>query len=367
LQADLDAQLMRRALRLAAQSIYLTSPNPRVGCVIVRDGVVLGEGSTQRAGGNHAEIEAINAALAAGHHLAGATAYVTLEPCSHFGRTPPCVNALIAHKLVRVVAAVEDPNPMVSGQGLQRLHDAGIEVQCGLLAEEAREINIGFFSRMLRGRPWVRMKVAASLDGITALADGQSQWITGEAARADGHHYRAMACAVLTGVGTLLADNPQLNVRAVSTPRQPAKVLVDSRLDAPLAARYFAGGAVTVFCGQADDARVHAFESAGHSVVPLPDEQGKVDLAAMMQELGKRQINELHVEAGYKLNGSLIRASMVDELVLYVAPQLLGQGQGLAAIGPLALLKDAVQLDVRDVARVGNDLRIIARFNHSRF
>jgi diaminohydroxyphosphoribosylaminopyrimidine deaminase/5-amino-6-(5-phosphoribosylamino)uracil reductase len=277
------------------------------------------------------------------------------------------VNALIAHMLARVVAAVEDPNPMVAGQGLQRLRDAGIEVQCGLLADEAREVNIGFFSRMQRGRPWVRMKAAATLDGITALADGQSQWITGEAARADGHHYRAMACAVLTGVGTLLADNPQLNVRAVSTPRQPEKLLVDSRLDAPLAARYFADGAVTVFCGLADDARVHAFESAGHSVVPLPDSQGKVDLKAMMQELGKRQINELHVEAGYKLNGSLIRAGIVDELVLYVAPQLLGQGQGLAAIGPLALLKDAVQLDVRDVTRVGNDLRIIARFNHSRF
>jgi diaminohydroxyphosphoribosylaminopyrimidine deaminase / 5-amino-6-(5-phosphoribosylamino)uracil reductase len=364
---SLDERFLRRALDIAHTASALALPNPRVGCVIVRDGVVLGEGSTQRAGGNHAEVEAINAALDAGHKLAGATVYVTLEPCAHFGRTPPCVNALIEQRVARVVAAIEDPNPLVAGKGLERLREASIEVQCGLLTQEAREINLGFFSRMQRGRPWVRMKAAASLDGVTALADGQSQWITGEAARNDGHHYRAMACAVLTGVGTLLADDPQLNVRALATQRQPRKVLVDSRLDSPLTARYFNDGPVAVFCGGASADRVEVFTQAGHQVIELPDAQGKVDLVAMMQELGRLQINELHVEAGYKLNGSLVRAGMIDEIVLYLAPKLLGWGQGLAAIGPLASLGDAQALKLHALDRVGEDLRIIARFAHSHF
>lgn len=355
-----DEQFMRQALGLATTSLYITSPNPRVGCVLVRDGQVLGEGATQAAGGDHAEVQAVKQALRRGHALEGATAYVSLEPCAHFGRTPPCADLLVQHKVARVVAAVEDPNPQVAGKGLQRLREAGVDVRCGLMADEARELNIGFFSRMLRGRPWVRMKLAASLDGITALPNGRSQWITSEDARADGHHWRARACAVLTGVGTVLQDDPQLSVRFVDTPRQPRKLLVDSRLEAPPAARLFDDGPVTVFSAKAG-AAADALRARGHEVVTLPDAQGKVDLTALVMWLGKQAVNELHVEAGTRLNGSLLSAGVVDELLIYLAPKLLGQGQGLALLGPFDDLTQALQLQLGSVEPIGRDLRIIAR------
>ena len=232
-----DTEGMKLALEWAAKGLYTTSPNPRIGCVIARDGRVIGAGVTQPAGQDHAEIQAMKDAQARGHDVRGATAYVTLEPCNHHGRTPPCSDALVRAGLGRVVAAMEDPNPLVAGQGLAKLAAAGIEVSSGLLAQQAYELNIGFFSRMTRGLPWVRMKTAASLDGMTALHNGQSQWITGPEARADGHAWRARACAILTGIGTVKADDPQLNVRAVDTPRQPRRIVVDSRLDISPSAR----------------------------------------------------------------------------------------------------------------------------------
>lgn len=376
-----DALYLRKALKLAVGSAYLTSPNPRVGCVIVRGGVVLGAGATQAAGLDHAEVQAVMAALAnplTHGDLEGATAYVTLEPCAHHGRTPPCADLLVRHQFSRVVIALRDPNPLVDGGGIAKLRAAGIHVDLldqhadgeeGEIARAARELNIGFLSRMQRGRPWVRMKAAASLDGITALESGQSQWITGEQARADGHHYRACACALLTGVGTLLADDPQLNVRLVNTPRQPRRILVDSKLDAPLSAKIFSSGdaPVWVFCGEANKEKIKAMQNAGHEVMSLPDANGKVDLTAMMTALAKREINELHVEAGYKLNGSLIKAGVVDELLLYVAPKLLGQGAGIAAIGPLAALNQHVPMSIHAIDRIGEDIRIIARTAHSHF
>ena len=294
--------------------------------------------------------------------VAGATAYVTLEPCSHHGRTGPCSDALIAAGIKKVVASIADPNPLVSGQGFARLRAAGIEVEVGPGAAESRELNIGFFSRMIRRAPWVRMKIAASLDGTTALSNGQSQWITSPEARADGHAWRARACAVLTGIGTVLEDNPRLDVREVATPRQPHIVVVDSRLQTPLDAHLFiAGRACLIYAAVQNDAKKAALEARGATVVMLPDANGKVDLAAMMRDLGCREINELHVEAGSKLNGSLIRAGLVDEFVLYLAPKLLGPGQGMAAFGPLQSLADAVALQFQSVERVGADLRIVAR------
>ena len=354
---------MGTALLLAARTIFLTSPNPHVGCVITMpDGDVLGQGQTQRVGGAHAEVMALRDAAAKGRSVEGAAAYVTLEPCSHHGRTPPCCDVLIAAGIKKVVASIADPNPLVSGQGFERLRAAGIEVEVGPGAAESRELNIGFFSRMIRKTPWVRIKMAASLDGTTALSNGQSQWITSPEARADGHAWRARACAVLTGIGTVLEDNPRLDVREVATPRQPHIVVVDSRLQTPLDARLFiAGRACLIYGAVQNDAKQAALEARGATVVMLPDRNGKVDLAAMMRDLGRREINELHVEAGSKLNGSLIRAGLVDEFVLYLAPKLLGPGQDMAVFGPLQSLADAVALQFQAVDRVGADLRIVAR------
>ena len=354
---------MKRTLALAYDALLLTSPNPRVGALIgTSDGTVLGQGHTQRAGGPHAEIMALRDAATKGHSVEGATAYVTLEPCSHHGRTGPCCDALIAAGIKKVVASIADPNPLVSGQGFARLRAAGIVVEVGPGAAESRELNIGFFSRMIRKTPWVRMKMAASLDGTTALSNGQSQWITSPEARADGHAWRARACAVLTGIGTVLEDNPRLDVREVDTPRQPHIVVVDSRLQTPLDAHLFiAGRACLIYAAVQNDAKQAALEERGATVVMLPDPNGKVDLAAMMRDLGRREINELHVEAGSKLNGSLIRAGLVDEFVLYLAPKLLGPGQCMAAFGPLLSLADAVALQFQSVDRVGADLRIVAR------
>ena len=354
---------MIQALNLAGHGLMFTSPNPSVGCLLISsEGKVIGQGHTQRAGASHAEIMALRDAATKGHSVQGATAYVTLEPCSHHGRTGPCCDALIAADIKKVVASIADPNPLVSGQGFARLRAAGIEVEVGPGAVESRELNIGFFSRMIRKTPWVRMKMAASLDGTTALHNGQSQWITSPEARADGHAWRARACAMLTGIGTVLEDNPRLDVRDVDTPRQPHIVVVDSRLQTPLDAHLFiAGRACLIYAAVQNDTKQAALEARGATVVMLPDANGKVDLAAMMRDLGRRDINELHVEAGSKLNGSLIRAGLVDEFVLYLAPKLLGPGQGMAAFGPLQSLADAVALQFQSVDRVGADLRIVAR------
>jgi diaminohydroxyphosphoribosylaminopyrimidine deaminase/5-amino-6-(5-phosphoribosylamino)uracil reductase len=359
---EADHEFMSRALVLAARALYDASPNPRVGCVLVRDGRVLGEGWTQPPGSNHAEIEALLDARRNGHDVRGATAYVSLEPCSHFGRTPPCATALIEARVGRVIAAVEDPNPQVAGGGLDMLRNAGIDVRCGLLAHEASEMNIGFFSRMQRGRPWVRLKIAASLDGKTALENGVSKWITSEAARRDGHAWRARACAVLTGIGTVQADNPQMNVRLVEATRQPLRVLVDSRLEVDPAARIFEGdGGVLVATAAADPVRTVALRTRGAEVVALPGEHGKVDLAALMRELARRQINEVHVEAGFKLNGSLVKAGVVDELLVYLAPLLIGEAQGMLHLPALSDLAQAQRLEFREVSAVGEDVRIRAR------
>ncbi|CAN5228966.1 bifunctional diaminohydroxyphosphoribosylaminopyrimidine deaminase/5-amino-6-(5-phosphoribosylamino)uracil reductase RibD [soil metagenome] len=356
-----------RALEAARQSLYLTDPNPRVGCVLTDpDGQLIGIGHTQRAGGPHAEIMALRDAEARGHSVAGATAYVTLEPCSHHGRTGPCCDALIAAGIGRVVASLADPNPLVAGQGFERLRAAGVEVDVGPGAEASRELNIGFFSRMVRKTPWVRLKVAASLDGKTGLHNGVSQWITGPAARADGHAWRARAGAILTGVGTVIEDDPMLDVRLVETPRQPHLVVVDSQLQTPPDARIFSGDrAVWIYAAQRDEARAAALEARGATITCLPNADGKVDLAAMLAYLAARGINELHAEAGHKLNGSLLREGLVDELLVYLAPKLIGSGLDIASQpfpgGPLTALTGALPLEFRSVELIGPDLRIVAR------
>ena len=357
-----DTEGMKLALEWAAKGLYTTSPNPRIGCVIVRDGQVIGAGVTQPAGQDHAEIQAMKDAAARGNDVRGATAYVTLEPCNHHGRTPPCSDALVRAGLGRVVAAMEDPNPLVAGQGMAKLAAAGIAVSSGLLAGEAHELNIGFFSRMTRGLPWVRMKTAASLDGMTALHNGVSQWITGPEARADGHAWRARACAILTGIGTVKADDPQLTVRSVDTPRQPRRIVVDSRLDISPTARALEGGGTWVVAAISDPEKEAALRAVGAEIITLPNAHGKVDLPELMRELGRRQINELHVEAGGKLNGSLIREGCVDELLLYLAPMLLGDAQGMFSLPTLTELSGRKDLKFHDIKQVGADLRILARF-----
>lgn len=358
-----DLHHMRRALELASQSMFITTPNPRVGCVIAKEGRVLAEGRTQPPGQAHAEAHALNDAASRGVDVRGATAYVTLEPCSHFGRTPPCADALIDAGIGRVVAAIEDPNPLVSGQGLAKLRAAGIEVGSGLLQREAQEMNIGFFSRMQRGTPWVRMKTAASLDGGTALHNGRSQWITSVDARNDGHWWRARACAILTGIGTVKEDDPQLNVRAVGTPRQPRRIVIDSRLEIDVQARVLAGGGTWIVAARSDPEKEALLRERGAEVILLPNAGGKVDLTALMQELGRRQINELHVEAGFKLNGSLIGEGCVDELLLYFAPSLLGDAQRMFDLPARETLEGRQALAFHEITQVGPDLRILARFN----
>jgi diaminohydroxyphosphoribosylaminopyrimidine deaminase / 5-amino-6-(5-phosphoribosylamino)uracil reductase len=353
-----DHRHMARALELAARGLYTTTPNPRVGCVIVKDRAVVGEGWHEKAGAAHAESIALQAA---GAQAAGATVYVTLEPCAHHGRTPPCVDALVAAKPARVVAAMQDPNPATAGNGFARLRAAGITVDAGLQETAARELNPGFVSRMTRGTPWVRMKVAASLDGRTALANGQSQWITGEAARRDGHAWRARACAVLTGVGTVKDDDPQLTVRDVATTRQPLRVVVDSRLQTPLAARVLGPGTLIAAAG-VDAPRSVALRAHGAEVVVLPNHEGKVELPALLQELARRGCNEVHVEAGHKLNGSLLEEGLVDELLIYLAPCILGDtAQGMFHLPPLASLADRRNVRITDIQRIGDDLRVLAR------
>ena len=357
-----DHAFMARALRLAQRGLCSTTPNPRVGCVIVRDGHVIGEGWHEAAGRPHAEAAALNAIVGAGVTASGATAYVTLEPCSHFGRTPPCADALIAAGVARVVVAMQDPNPLVAGQGLARLAAAGIDVASGLLEADANELNIGFVSRMTRGRPWLRLKVAASIDGKTALNNGVSQWITGPDARRDAHAWRARSCAVLTGIGTVRDDNPRLTVREVSTTRQPLRVVIDSRLETPPDAAVLEGGHVLIAAAQDDASRSEALRARGAEIVLLPNAQGKVNLVELLQELGRRGINEVLAEAGTRLNGSLLREGCVDELLIYQAPILIGDAaRGMFGLAELADLAAARRLHIIERRAGGADFRIRAR------
>ncbi len=389
-----DEAWMRQAIGLSEQVLYLTAPNPRVGCLIVRDGQVLGQGATAAAGGPHAEVAALRDARQKGHDVAGATVYVTLEPCSHYGRTPPCVEALVEARPARVVIAMLDPNPLVGGQSLARLRAAGIAVTIPVCAEEALAVNPGFIARMTRKTPWIWLKLAASLDGRSALHNGVSQWITGPAARADGHHWRARSCVVLTGVGTVLADNPQLNARLAHTAggpggtpverpgasgvrlpveesRAPIKAVVDNRFEIPENARLFDGSRVVIFTRSSDAAKAARLADRNAQVVELPTvgrdaglrpaTNDRVDLAEMMRWLGAHDINEVHVEAGSRLNGALLQAQCVDELLVYMAPLLLGDALGMARLPALQSLDAAQRFEFFDTLPLAPDIRLRAR------
>jgi diaminohydroxyphosphoribosylaminopyrimidine deaminase/5-amino-6-(5-phosphoribosylamino)uracil reductase len=360
---DRDRECMQRALALAARGLFTTTPNPRVGCVVVRHGRVIGEGWHERAGEAHAEVRALEEAKARGEATRGATVYVTLEPCNHHGRTPPCTDALLEAAPARVVAAMRDPDP-IAARGGDRIAGAGIVVQYGLCEEEARELNIGWIKRIAEGRPWLRAKIASSLDGRTALESGASQWITGPLARADGQRWRARACAILTGIGTVLQDDPRLTVREIETPRQPLKVIVDRHGELPAHARVLEGGNALVV--SADAPRVAWPAGVDHVRLPGPD--GRVDLDAMLRLLAARGVNELHAEAGAKLNGAMLVAGLVDELLLYQAPILLGDpARGMFALpSPLSSLAQRVPLSIREVARFGDDWRILARISREK-
>jgi diaminohydroxyphosphoribosylaminopyrimidine deaminase/5-amino-6-(5-phosphoribosylamino)uracil reductase len=347
--SEFDHAMMRRALALAEKGLYTSTPNPRVGCVVARGEQVIGEGWHEKAGGPHAEAAALQGITAE-----GATVYLNLEPCNHHGRTPPCTALLVQKKVARVVAAMRDPNPEAQGGG-ERLQAAGIRFEHGLLEDQARELNLGFVSRVTRGRPWVRLKIAATLDGRTALQDGTSRWITGAESRRDGHRWRARACAVLTGIGTVKADDPQLTVRELATPRQPLRVVVDSRLETPPTAKILQGEPILIFSAQ-----------PGHvgkaEVLVLPNARGKVELPRMLEELARRGINELHVEAGFRLNGSLVREGCVDEFLVYLNPSLLGDSaQGMVDLPAVSSLDARCKLSVFSLERVGEDLRLLLR------
>jgi diaminohydroxyphosphoribosylaminopyrimidine deaminase/5-amino-6-(5-phosphoribosylamino)uracil reductase len=353
---------MARALALTEHGRDTSTPNPNVGCVLVKEGRIIGEGWHARAGEPHAEL----AALAnASESARGATVYVTLEPCAHHGRTGPCADKLIEVGVARVVAALQDPFPEVNGRGLERLRAAGIAAEVGLLEAQAREVHRGFLSRVTRGRPWMRIKAAASIDGRTAMASGESRWITGEAARRDVHALRARSCAMLTGIGTVAHDDPQLTVRDMPCERQPRRAVVDSRLDLPTRARILHGGGALVFTLSQDRAKRSALEAAGAEIVEVPHDparSGKTDLAAVARLLGARGFNEVTVETGAKLNGSLIAAGVIDEIVLYVAPRILGDGaHGLFSLPGLEHLKDAIAVRIAEVRSIGEDLRLTLR------
>jgi len=347
-----DRAMMARALALAGRGLYTTTPNPRVGCVVVQGETVVGEGWHEKTGGPHAEVVAIEKA---GARSESATLYVNLEPCSHHGRTPPCVDLIKKNKIGRVVAAMLDPNPKAAHGG-EVLAAAGIGFEHGLMESEARELNIGFVSRMTRGRPWVRMKIAATLDGRTALANGKSQWITGPEARKDGHRWRARACAILTGIGTVKADDPRLTVRDVETPRQPLRVIVDSRLEISEKAQILEGGDALIFCAVDSERELKA------EIQKLSNPDGKVELPRMLEELARRGVNELHVEAGFRLNGSLVREGCVDEFLIYLNPSFLGdEAQGMLALSGISSLDERMKIKIASVDRIGEDLRILAR------
>ena len=359
---------MRQALALAERALYVPSPNPRVGCVIVRGSQVLGQGATQVVGGHHAEVMALRDMQARGFDAKGATVYITLEPCSHHGRTPPCVDALIAAKPDRVVFAHFDPNPNVAGRGMRALRAAGITVAVGVCADLALEINPGFVSRMTRGVPYVWMKVASSLDGRTALQNGVSQWITGLQARADGHHLRARSCVVLTGIGTVRTDNPKMNVRHVVTPRQPKRAVIDPGFEIAEDANLFDGNEVIIFAATERKDKAARLAERNVQVVLVPEGEptatrprGRVDLQAMMQWLAAHDTNEVHGEAGFGLNGALLAADCVDELVVYMAPMLLGEGKGIAEVPLLTQLDDAHKFEFLDFKQIGADMRLRLR------
>ena len=355
-----DYRYMARALTLARRGLYSTDPNPRVGCVLVREGVIVGEGWHERAGEAHAEVIALDAA---GERARGATAYVTLEPCCHYGRTPPCTDALLNAGVTRVVAAMADPNPQVAGRGLALLRAAGVVVECGLLETEARALNPGFIQRMTTGRPWVRVKLAMSLDGRTALASGESQWLTGEAARQDVQRLRARASAILTGIGTVLADDPSLNVRLPEAERQPLRVILDTELRTPPTARTLRlPGSVLIFTAVADPATQAPLRAAGADIVVVPRTERGLNLHAVMAELARRECNEVHVECGPTLAGALLQAGLVDELVIYMAPLLLGdKARGLFQLPELTRMSERRELEILETRAVGTDWRITIR------
>ncbi len=355
-----DYRHMARALILARRGLYSTQPNPRVGCVLVRDGRIMGEGWHERAGESHAEVIALDAA---GARARGATAYVTLEPCCHHGRTPPCTDALLSAGVARMVAAMRDPNPQVAGRGLDILRAAGVVVECGLLEAEARALNPGFIQRMTQSRPWVRVKLAMSLDGRTALASGESQWLTSEAARADVQRLRARSSAILTGIGTLLADDPSLNVRLPEAVGQPLRVILDTDLRTPPTARTLhLPGSVAIFTTVADPAAWAPLQAAGGEIVVAPRADRGLDLRAVMVELARRECNEIHVECGPTLAGALLQAELVDELVIYLAPVLLGdRAQGLFQLPELLQMPERWELEILETRAVGGDWRLTLR------
>lgn len=358
-----DERWMKRALELARRAWRLSPPNPSVGAVIVRGDRVLGEGFTQQVGGPHAEVMAVRDAKARGNDIAGATIYVTLEPCSHYGHTPPCAKMLIEERLGRVVAAVRDPNPLVAGRGLGMIREAGIEAESGVLEREAWLTNAGFMTRMTTGRPWVRLKTAATLDGRTALPDGRSQWITGEAARADAMLLRARAGVILTGIGTVLADNPRMTVRLPDQKRFPIRAVIDPRLETPPDARILEGGGTLIVAASAGGERAERLRAAGAEIWEVPDAKrpGRVDLGKMLSMLGEREINDVHLEAGAGLNGAFLDAGLVDEIVLYCAPCLFGSGYPIAAVSEPSSPGAAMRWHADDISRVGDDLRLILR------
>jgi diaminohydroxyphosphoribosylaminopyrimidine deaminase/5-amino-6-(5-phosphoribosylamino)uracil reductase len=362
----LDTLRLREALALAESAFGVTEPNPRVGCVLGHaDGRVLGRGATQQVGGPHAEVMALRAAEAAGHDLRGATAWVTLEPCAHHGRTPPCCDALIAAGIARCVVAIQDPNPSVQGTGIARMRVAGLQVELvgdARLVAAAREINIGFLSRFERGRPWVRLKLAASLDGRSALPDGRSQWITGEAARDDGHRWRRRASAVLTGIGTVLADDPRLDVRAVTTAVQPLRVVLDSRLRTPPDASILRapGKALIVAC-RGHDGAAQALRARGAEVWDDTPAGTPLSLDRLLARLADHGVNELHVEAGATLNATWLASGLVDEVLLYVAPFFIGPGRPIADLVELPGLDAAQRWHLTHCEPIGRDLRLLLR------
>ncbi len=363
LMSSVDYRCMARALTLARRGLYSADPNPRVGCVLLQNGDIVGEGWHERAGEAHAEVIAL---AAAGQRAQGATVYVTLEPCCHYGRTPPCTEALLQAGVARVVAAMRDPNPQVAGQGLAILREAGVVVDCGLLEAEARALNPGFIQRMTASRPWLRIKLAMSLDGRTALASGESQWLTGDAARRDVQRLRARSSAILTGIGTVLADDPALNVRLPETIRQPLRVILDSRLRTPPTARTLhLPGSVLIFTAVADPDRQAPLRAAGADITVVPHIGQGLDLAAIMAELARRECNEVQVECGPTLAGALLQAGLMDELVIYMAPLLLGdQARGLFQLPELMRMEERRELELVETRAVGKDWRL--RFRPAR-
>jgi diaminohydroxyphosphoribosylaminopyrimidine deaminase/5-amino-6-(5-phosphoribosylamino)uracil reductase len=351
---------MSRALVLAARGLYTTTPNPRVGCVIVNDDEIVGEGWHVNCGGAHAEV---NALKQADTRAVGGTLYVTLEPCAHYGKTPPCVEVIVKSGISRVVFGAKDPNPLVDGRGMEHLKANGISVEGGLFSEKSEELNLGFFKRMRYGKPWVRVKVAAGLDGKTALENGRSQWITSKESRVDAHKLRAQSCVVLTGVGTVVEDDPRLTVRHTETSRQPGKVIVDSQLRSPLDAHLFKTLGVTLATAVEEQNRLDDFIQKGVNVLVLPDSEGRVDLDALLVELANQQVNEVLVEAGINLHSALLHRHLIDEMIIYYAPKFLGaQGRGMFFLDELNSMDQVLERDVIDITSIGKDFRVTVRF-----